>query len=508
LSIASKASKAGWHRTSPLAAIFYIGRIIEVVTKNAVQTLAPLVALSFAYQGDLKDKVVFGAIAIVTITLATAILRYLFFRFQITDDSVLIREGVVMKRQLDIKFDRIQAINTEQNFIYRFFNIVTVKFDTAGSSGQEGNLPAVKPELAAALRERINRKKSHDRAEGSTTEVEDIPPLQSRTLLTLSNTDMVRIGLSDNRALIFLAVLGPFVQQMEARIEEFFDEFTVLAGIAGQTGIAKAFSFFLLFSVVVFGLLAIASISGAFLRFYRYQLVENDAVFQSTGGLLTRHIHSVNRGKIQTVVATQNLMLRMFGRFRINARQASSGKQRSTKDFTVPVCMPNEMESLAGEFFADEYPGLTSDPRSSAFSSIAFQFMRSRTLLTALLPAAIVCTVFATVIGWYALLFLFWIPLITLINWQLYRRYGVHITQDGLALRRGFVGFRITSFLYRKVQRVGVTQTFFQRRKGLATLRFFLASGTIKVPYVDYEKAMRLRDYVLFKVESSNRAWH
>ncbi|MFT5502009.1 MAG: putative membrane protein, partial [Woeseiaceae bacterium] len=60
----------------------------------------------------------------------------------------------------------------------------------------------------------------------------------------------------------------------------------------------------------------------------------------------------------------------------------------------------------------------------------------------------------------------------------------------------------------RKVQRVGVTQTFFQRRKELATMRFYLASGTVKVPYIDHENAQQLRDFVLFRIESSQQAWH
>jgi putative membrane protein len=47
-----------------------------------------------------------------------------------------------------------------------------------------------------------------------------------------------------------------------------------------------------------------------------------------------------------------------------------------------------------------------------------------------------------------------------------------------------------------------------QERKGLATIRFYLASGTLKLPYVDHELAKQLRDYVLYRVESSQQAWH
>ncbi len=111
-------------------------------------------------------------------------------------------------------------------------------------------------------------------------------------------------------------------------------------------------------------------------------------------------------------------------------------------------------------------------------------------------------------LGPIALVFLLWLPISAYVVWRHYKRYGVLVTQDGIALRRGFVGYRITAFLHRKVQRISLTQTLLQRRKGLATLRFYLAAGSVKVPYVDVKKAGELRDHVLYRIESSQLAWH
>ena len=77
-----------------------------------------------------------------------------------------------------------------------------------------------------------------------------------------------------------------------------------------------------------------------------------------------------------------------------------------------------------------------------------------------------------------------------------------------MLLRRGLVGARTNALLHRKVQRISITQTIIQKRKGLATVRFYLASGTLKMPYVDFELAKTLRDFVLYRVESSRLAWH
>jgi len=35
-------TNADWHRTSPFAILFFIGKIVRVITKNAWQSIAPL----------------------------------------------------------------------------------------------------------------------------------------------------------------------------------------------------------------------------------------------------------------------------------------------------------------------------------------------------------------------------------------------------------------------------------------------------------------------------------
>ena len=488
--------------------VFFLGQIYQTIAQNAVQSLAPLVAVSFAYEGDLLWKIIFGTVAFVIITVAISIVRYWFFRYQITDDSILIREGVIKKTQLDIKFDRIQAINTKQNVLDRAFDLVTVKIDTAGSSKQEGHLPAIKSAQAGALKERIrNEKPAAEIAEDAEAAGEDIAT--ESPILKLFSRDMVKIGLSSNRALIFLAFLGPVIQQFEQDIEESIDEGTVDTAIdVAQQGVQNGIEIGLLIVVGFLLLLVVASVVGAFLRYHNFQLVADRETFRSTGGLLTHHEHAVSFAKIQSVLASQNPVQRLFGRFRLTAKKASSGKQSSSKHFVVPLCEPQQLPLVAGAVFGSEFSHLDLRPSADAFELVSRHFVRSRIMLLGVLPALLVTGLMSLVIGYYAAFFLLWIALITPGVWIKYKKYGYVVANDGMVLRRGFVGFNVSAFLHRKVQRVSVTQTFSQKRKGLANMRFYLASGSLKLRYVDYRMANKLRDYVLYRVESSQLAWH
>ena len=127
-----------WQRTSPFAALFFFGKLLKLIAQNAWQSLAPFGAFVVAYQGELVTKIVIGVIAFAVFAVGYSLLNYWFFRFQLNEDSILIRQGVIKKSQLDIKFDRVQGINTQQNIVFRYFGLVTVSFDTAGSAGNEG----------------------------------------------------------------------------------------------------------------------------------------------------------------------------------------------------------------------------------------------------------------------------------------------------------------------------------------------------------------------------------
>jgi putative membrane protein len=504
----SKIDRKRWHRTSPLASIFYLGRTIKAISKNAVQSFAPLMVFIVAAEGNVMFRILLGAGFFIVAIVAASITRYLFFRYRITDNSVLIRDGVFKKKQLDIKFDRIQAINTQQNVVYRYFGLVTVKFDTAGSAQEEGNLPAIKMALAQSLKDRIRR--DH----GTTTPGADIADSDqressSRPLLSLDNKDMVRIGLSSNRALIFLVLLGPIAEWKENDVESAVENNAaelVTNGTEMAVSTAATLAVLVVLGIVLF--LVAASIAGAFLRYHRFRLLEQNGVFRSTGGLLTRHEHSVNLTKIQSLEARQNPVLRLFRRFRIKAKQASSGKPGRGKHFVIPLCTSEQLQTLDDEVFRDEFQDIELRPTAPVFEPISVRYFRSRLLLFGVLPALLVAGLLLAPAGLVALLFLLWIPIAASAAWAMYKKRGYFISMHGMVLRRGFLGIRTNAFLHRKVQRVSITQTPLQERHGLSTVRFYLASGSLKLPYVDIGMAKQLRDYVLYRVESSQLAWH
>jgi len=134
--------------------------------------------------------------------------------------------------------------------------------------------------------------------------------------------------------------------------------------------------------------------------------------------------------------------------------------------------------------------------------------MRIPVLINVLIPLLVTAVAYSIEGDLATLLFLLWIPISVLHIFKTWQHAGFHYTGDGLVRRSGTLGYRTVALLYRKVQRVTVSQSPLQRRKNLATLRVYMASGSVRVPFIERELARQLRDIILYKVESSNKAWH
>ena len=79
--------------------------------------------------------------------------------------------------------------------------------------------------------------------------------------------------------------------------------------------------------------------------------------------------------------------------------------------------------------------------------------------------------------------------------------------EDVLFIRKGIFGQEWILARWPKLQAVSISQSLYQRQKGLANLSLSTAGGTITINFISLEAARALADYALYKVESSNTGW-
>ena len=512
-----------WQRISPLASLHFLALSLKRQVLNAGQLVGTLALLLLLLRQGFVATIV-GIVCLFALALVIAALRYWFFRFRLDAERLRIRQGVLRKTVLELQFDRIQGVAVEQPLIFRWLGLVTVGFDTAGSTQQEGRLPGVKPDFAAALRARIEGAKRHPDAEPAAT-LEAPEPLPAegdqdgQTVLRLDSAEIVRIGLADRGVLTALAVLPVMWPTLDGTLRDRLlgtvDEAAASVAQLGVMAVVVVTAGALLTLVVA--LLAI-TVATAFLRYHGFTLFEarGGKSLRTRRGLLTRKAMAVDRAKIQQVKLSQTLLMRWFGRFRLLAPPAAVRALPSTSEeegvaasvLHVPMLAPEQVRPLADRVFAGEDAGLSLLPARDPFVRISPVYIRARVQTVGVVPGLLALVALYPVIGPASLLCLSWPLLVALCAWQLWRRRAYMHNDHGLSYRAGLLGYKVEAFLFRKAQSVIVSQSPLQRRARLASLDVTLASGAVTLPFIDHATACRLRDHILFAVESTDRPWH
>lgn len=532
-----------WRRISPFAVVFFVGKTIRNLVRGYVQLVATFGALAVLIRGTPYAALLIPLALLVII--AVAVLRYWFFRFRIEEDRIVIRQGILEKTSVDLPFHRIQGINVERRPVDRLLGLVTVSLDTAGSETTEGELPCVSRDLAEELRGRIgfgDTGRSDERPRVAAGAVPEVPAADTsrgrrkggliprEVLLRLSTGDMFRIGLGrDNILLAMMLIAAAWRQPRELpyRIAETFGFSEDLVRPAIETAEATlartdAFGEGTFTGGIVLTALSVVLAFGvgtAFLRYFRFTLWREGTAYRSRGGLLTQREVVVETAKIQQLTLSQDLLLRMLKRFRLRMHPAADADASQHHDvpqvLEVPLLEAPLAQEMRESVFGEEGEGPILLPKSGEFRRVSPFYIQALGLRLGALPAlagAVILMpvtgltkVWATFAGIWAAI---WIVCGGLTALQRWRRVGYAYGSDGMSSRSGFVGRRVDAFLFRKVQSVAVKRSPLEQRQGLATLVVELASDTVTVPYIDRGVARRLRDHILYTVESSRRRWH
>ena len=503
-----------WQRTSPVAVVFFISRMVRQFVAQALPSMAVLLGLVAATDLQLSS-ILWGALALGVVGVVAAVLSYLRFRFCITDDRVLVRSGVVHKEELIVEFNRIQNITIKEPFYMRPFGLALLSIDTAGSRGKEITLGGIAKPLARALRETIL---SEQRPVTGDNIDEPVCEIEPTLLLARSRRDIVIYGLTANFLLWIAIAFGA-----AGSTYDFWEDLFLWLGkrvkiedlmMAVQSDANAVIGVLMIIGLVlaVVLLLPLISVIGALLRHYGYRLTVDGETYRKISGLLSRHDESMKRHKIQAVVWKQNFVARWFRRINIQLRVASAGSGKdsgmwpggSKSTFLIPALHPSEAINLTAEFLPD------CQPDQVAFSSVDRRRYIIKFLGLRWLPPIVGVSIIPSIlVSWkFALAIPVAVGFAWLIVHQIWKKLGYGIVGEYGFIRSGFVGTQITVFPLFKVQRIDIRQTPFQKSAGLANLTIHLASHSLTVPYLRMQDAGRFRNLALYYVESTDRPWY
>ena len=435
-------------------------------------------------------------------------IEYRNFLFHIQDGQFVLQQGVLQRTRLSIPIERIQSIHLKQNIFHRIFNITALEVDSAGSKSSELEIKALSKPYARGLRDFLYEIKDEILEAEKGTEEKQVEvlepatePKKAKTLLKLSPKEVFLIGISENHiktGFVTLAVIFGYGQQLtqyvEDQVDAYVEESTNLIMQSGISFIVTLVIVFLLISVLL-------SLIRTFLKFFNFEATTDSRGLKIRSGLLSIKEYQVPHNKIQTITWSSNPLRKLLGLRTIEIAQASSVAEDKKSLVEIPGCKEESVKTLYEDYF----------PETLGEASAKYKpdvFMRYRIILfKAVIPAVIFSAFGFFLYEWVYFVAAVWLILGTIISVKYYQSFLLRVYPDGLKISKGWIFPNTVDLKLFKVQNVELTQSIFQERRDLATVVIHTASGSFEVPFLRKPFAYSLANFLLYKVEISNKKW-
>ena len=134
--------------------------MLSFYIKWGIVALLPAVVVAIlngVFDTDISQSLaILATIILLVIVVAGGWLLRIGTYYLITDHRIMIRRGILSRRERSASIDRVQNVNTSQTFLERMLNTGRVDFDTAGTDAADSDFTFIGIDDPHGLRDRID----------------------------------------------------------------------------------------------------------------------------------------------------------------------------------------------------------------------------------------------------------------------------------------------------------------------------------------------------------------
>lgn len=498
-----------------------------------VRSIVPMVIGSF-FAGPVFVGAFFALFVLLPVFVYHAI-RFYTVSFRVANGEIMIRSGLLSRRERRIPYDRVQEVEIHQGVFHRLLRCAKVDISTAGSDAQEAALNVLLKSTAEDLKRAVSQQQSVAPTQDESLVLDDDRELKNasdfafeldwRTLVLggLSSKVVATIGGVVGAIAYFKFFVGmgsEWMSRVSDRVEKEVGEQNPMAAIMDpwqpdlpDTGVLGfVFSFWTdetLPKSILLALLGLGVAIAAYaLRYYAFRLARSHDLLSTSHGLLTYRQGTLARDRIQALKLEESLLRRWFGMAAVRVDSAGDNTQvdeNKNRDVLVPGAKLADAEEIARQAI----PGLTSlKPVWNRISPKAI--MRGSKKGWLLVTLAMLQTVAAG--HWIWLMWIPAFPLIYLFNYKWYQHTGYWSSDDYVLVRKGWVNRSTVCIPTRNIQSVALQQSPFDRRLQLASLSIDIAGqsntgGGPRIRHLPLDAALSLQKQLANRAAESEFKW-
>lgn len=509
--------RARLHPVSPLFGVF----------SAASRLLVPgLLVLLLASRGSRYEV---WAMVLFLPAVASAVLRYVSFRYTLDDSELVIREGIINRNERHIPYGRIQNIDLEQNPFHRMLNVAAVRIETAGGEEPEANmrvlsLQAVEEMRARVFRDRPVRPVAAPAAAAEAEPAAPPPTARPRTLLELSLRDVALYGVISNRGMAIVAAVVGLAWQVDLfeRAPEWLQAWAdprrwmqsdlpgwlarVDPGWASPVVTTLTMAGWLL---ALLALLRVLSVAWSVLMLHGFVLTKQGDDLRTSYGLFTRRSATIPGHRIQLVTIRETLLHRWFRRVEVRVETAG-GRQGADEGVSRQLLMPLLERRRLHELLRAIQPQLDLDAVEwRGLDPQAWRRIARRNVAGWLLAALAATRIVGVWAGITAALLL---PLALWLARLRFNRMAYALTAHTTVYRSGWWVRYISAVRFGKMQVLRLSQSPFDRRWRMAGVQIDTAGARmgghrVGIPYLPLGEARGVYDRLCGEAATTEFRW-
>jgi putative membrane protein len=471
-------------------------RTILVKPFNEILSFIPLLIGVLALGQHSGHRIWYG-LGVIVLLLGRGLLHWITTRYRVTEEQVEVHTGLVFRRKLSTRRERIRTVESTAKFGHRLFGVTSVRIGT-GQHDQKNRrgmmvLDAVTSAEADRLRRELLRRTAAVRVEGSFVEA-DTTETPGNVLAALDWRWLRYAPLTLSGLFAVVAVLGIVwrsLNELDIDISRvgalrdgvhWFERSNITAVIIASTVVILV--------IIVFGSMIVYA-----LKFSGYRLTrEADDTLHVRRGLLTTSAVTIEEARLRGVEIREPLLLRAGHGARLSA-VATGLQTRNESHLLMPPGPVKDAHRLASDVLRVTDTVSPTDVPLVRHSAEALR----RRLVRALVPSLVLVLAL-----WLAHEFADWPNALWVIACALpvlsvplainrYRNLGHALTPKYLVSRSGSFDRRTVALQRDGIIGWKVRRSFFQRRVGLITLLATTSAGRGAYHVLDVSETDGLR---------------
>ena len=424
--------------------------------------------------------------------LFSGIIKWWTFIYWFENDELRVEYGLFIKKKRYIPFERIQSLNYKEGIFHQLFGLVQVMVETAGSTNgkPEVELTAIRKDAARLIEVLMNHSKNQQRSIELGSNIEDgeiVTELSNELVHKMPNNDLLVLATTSNSIGVVLAGVAAVLGQ--------FSEYIPYDLVFEELRVFVQFGVILIILVIIVGLLLawLLSIAITFLSYYDFSVMKESEKIIVTRGLLEKKKVTIPLNRVQAIKIVENPIRQIFGYASVIIESAGGAIGEKEKKMTLfPLIRKKRLDPILNDLFPHFALDLnvTRPPKEAKAFFYRVDFIW-------LIPVIALCSYFYYPFGLFS--FLLIIPIILLGIWQ-FKTTGYAIMGNQLTIIYRTIS-RVTFLVEKKrIQVVVRKQSYFQKRKKLASIQATVMSGltgaTAKASNLNEEEANIVLDWL------------